>query len=172
MIPHRARKAVAAAGLVLGLLALAPVTKSEAQPPGLVVAEFDYRDTSGEVVDQRAAHAARLQAFSERLRSELAGTGKYRVLTPACPADSCSAAQSDPQELIAQARRAGARLVLYGGIQKMSTLVQYMKVEMIDVETDQLLFQRLLTFRGDNDEAWDRASRFVFRDVAAVEIPR
>ena len=41
------------------------------------------------------------------------------------------------------------RLVLYGGVHKMSTLVQWASVELIDVEANKLLDDRSLTFRGD-----------------------
>ena len=44
----------------------------------LVVADFDYSDTSGEVTDQRAEHAARVKAFAGLLRDRLAGEGKYK----------------------------------------------------------------------------------------------
>ena len=40
----------------------------------------------------------------------------------------------------------------------MSTLVQWEKVSAIDVGTRRILFEKLYTFRGDNDEAWRRAS--------------
>jgi hypothetical protein len=56
------------------------------------------------------------------------------------------------------------RLVI-GGIHKMSTLVQWARVEVIDVDANRVVFDRLFTFRGDNSQAWDRAEAFVFREV-------
>jgi hypothetical protein len=47
----------------------------------------------------------------------------------------------------------------------MSTLVQFAKVQVLDLKLDRLIFERLLTFRGDNDAAWDHAQRFVVRDI-------
>jgi len=47
----------------------------------------------------------------------------------------------------------------------MSTLVQWAKVSAIDVGTRRILFEKLYTFRGDNDEAWRRAETFVSREI-------
>ena len=46
----------------------------------VVVADFDYHDTSGEVADQRVEHAARVKVFARMLRERLAEEGKYKVL--------------------------------------------------------------------------------------------
>jgi hypothetical protein len=150
---------VTAAALALVILSSA----ARADPPSIVVADFDYVDTSGEPRDQQAEHASRLQAFAGAIRAELAQSGKYRV-TP-CASTPCSAGQGDPSALIADARKSGARLVLYGGIHKMSTLIQFAKVQMLDIESDRLVFNRLFSFRGDTDEAWQHAQRFVVREL-------
>ena len=42
----------------------------------LAVAEMDYVDTSGEVIDQSADHRRRLREFEAALRSDLAASGK------------------------------------------------------------------------------------------------
>jgi hypothetical protein len=41
-------------------------------------------------------------------------------------------------------------------------------VQAIDVDAERLVLDRLLTFRGDTDEAWERAEAFVAREVAAL----
>jgi Protein of unknown function (DUF2380) len=51
--------------------------------------------------------------------------------------------------------------VVYGGIRKMSTLVQWGDVELLDLENEKLLLKRIVSFRGDNDEAFSRAAAFV-----------
>jgi hypothetical protein len=73
-----------------------------------------------------------------------------------------------PDDFTAEARRAGARLVVYGGIRKMSTLVQWGEVQLVDLDRNELLLRRTVTFRGDTDEAFRRAAVFVgetLRDV-------
>jgi hypothetical protein len=152
-----------------GLVAAHAPARADTQPVDplpIVVADLDYTDTSGEARDQRAEHAARLQAFAGAIRADLARTGKYRVLTFVCSSDPCSGRETNPAVLIDDARKSGARLMLYGGIHKMSTLIQFAKIQMLDLDTGQVVFDRLITFRGDTDEAWQRAEQFVARELA------
>ena len=64
--------------------------------------------------------------------------------------------------------QAGAAFKVIGGIQKTSTLVQWAKVAVIDVGAKKILMDKLYTFRGDNDESWERAEIFVSREVIAA----
>jgi hypothetical protein len=52
----------------------------------------------------------------------------------------------------------------------MSTLIQWAKVQVVDLQTDKPVFDRLLTFRGDTDEAWQRAEAFIVEQVNALDI--
>jgi hypothetical protein len=146
--------------------------EAKAPPISIAVADFDYTDTSGEPIDQQAEHQARLQAFVGAIRASLEQGGRYRVVALACRQPPCTARNLPPAELLASASAAGAKRLLYGGIHKMSTLVQNAKIQMIDLENDKVTFDRLITFRGDNDEAWQRAQRFVTRDLMADAPPR
>ncbi len=82
----------------------------------IAVIDFDYLDTAGEPRDQTGEHRARLNDFMTRMRSGLSAGENYRVVSIECPAVPCTAGQMAPSELIAAAKRAGARLILYGGI--------------------------------------------------------
>jgi hypothetical protein len=134
-------------------------------PIAIAVADFDYTDTSGEPIDQQAEHQARLKSFAGAIRADLARDGRYRIVELACPQPPCSAGQLAPEVLLDSARAAGARRLLYGGIQKMSSLISNAKVQVVDIDDNKLTFDRLITFRGDNDESWQRAERFVVRDL-------
>jgi len=154
------RSALAAlACLVAGT---AGVRGAERDMPGLAIADFDYQDSSGEAGDQAAAHAARLRAFVTGLRADLQSK-KHDYLTAAlpCEAQHCSAGTLTPAQLLDAAKRAGARYVLFGGIHKESTLIEWARVEMIDVSTGKLVFNQLFTFRGDSDDAWRHAEGFI-----------
>jgi hypothetical protein len=133
--------------------------------PALAIVTLDYIDTSGEVRDQQADHAQRLRAFMESLRSDLATNGKFRIVMLDCPLAGCPASSTPPDELAAAAGKAGAAYVLVGGIHKMSTLVQWAKVEILDVRLQKVVFNRLLTFRGDDDASWRHAEEFLARDI-------
>ena len=43
----------------------------------------------------------------------------------------------------------------------MSTLVQFMRAEAISTATGKTVFSRLLTFRGDSDDAWHHSETFL-----------
>jgi hypothetical protein len=159
----------------LGALALSCALVSSgraADPIKLAIADFDYKDTSGETQDQVAAHAERLKNFTQLIDHELSASGKYQVVALTCPKQPCSAGAMDAQSLTDAARQSGARLLLYGGIHKMSTLVQFGKAQIADLESDQVIYDRTITFRGDDDNAWKRASEFLAEDLVSKDLAR
>jgi Protein of unknown function (DUF2380) len=58
--------------------------------------------------------------------------------------------------------------VLIGAVDKVSTLIGSLRLSIVDVATGQSTFSRVLGFRGDTDEAWQRAARFFVRDLEAT----
>lgn len=116
-------------------------------PVGVAMDDFSYTDTSGEPTDQVAAHARRLAAFMAALRRDIGADPRYRLVPSA---------------------QDGAAFKVIGGIQKTSTLVQWAKVAVIGVGAKTLLMDKLYSFRGDNDEAWERAEIFLSREILAA----
>lgn len=137
-------------------------------PVAVAVADFDYRDTSGEVKDQTAQHAKRMRIFAGMLRDRLSADRHYDVRTMACAKRPCSVGSTSPDALIAAARRAGARLLIYGGIHKMSTLIQWGEVQVVDLRQKKLLLNRTFTFRGDTDKAFRKAATFIAQTLQGV----
>ncbi len=140
-------------------------TQAQGEPPGFAVVEIQYTDTSGEVIDQSAPHVRRLRDFEASLRTDLAASGKLRNVTLNCPPNACSAGDIDTDQLLGKAQAAGAEYLLISSVHKMSTLVQWAKFDIVDVKTRNVVFDRLVTFRGDNDEAWRRAESFIVQDI-------
>jgi hypothetical protein len=139
-------------------------------PDGAIaVVDFDYRDTSGEVRDQRQEHEARLGAFMTALKSDLAARGKT-VVSLNCDPSPCSVTRTPPGDLLRAARDAGADILLVGGIHKMSTLIQWAKADAIDTGVEKVVLSKLFTFRGDTDDAWRRAESFI-ADQLATGLP-
>ena len=134
-------------------------------PLTIAVADFDYIDTSGEVKDQRAAHQARMAQFAELLRAKLGAEGEFRVIPIECAEPPCTPINMQPEKFIAASRRSAARFVVYGGIHKTSTLVQWGDVELLDLEANKLLLKRFVLFCGVTDEAFRRADAFVGESV-------
>jgi len=153
--------------VLAGLFSPSPAPADDHTAMPLAVADFDYRDTSGEVADQTAAHAARVKSFTGFVRDTLAANPDYRLVRLDCKPD-CSVSSLGADGLIAAARQAGARLLVYGGIHKMSTLVQWGEVQVVDLAQKKLLLSRTFTFRGDTDLAYRRAADFIGQSLASV----
>src|ERR1700679_2914503 len=139
--PTRMKEPTRLSSIGLGLLVAAalytgPVRPSRAQsePPVLAVAEIQYVDTSGEVIDQSADHFRRLRDI-------------------------------EADQLLDKAQAAGAAYLLISGFHKLSTLVQWAKFDIVDVKTRNVVFNRLVTFRGDDDKAWRHAESFIVREI-------
>jgi uncharacterized protein DUF2380 len=114
---------------------------------GVAMDDFSYTDTSAEPANQTAVHERRLAAFMAALRQDIGGDRRYRLVPSA---------------------QDGAAFKVIGGIQKTSTLVQWAKVAVIDVGARKVVMDKLYTFRGDNDESWERAEIFVSREIMAA----
>jgi hypothetical protein len=165
-------RSLAAGAIVAGLLFAALIGSSAsraAEPASIAIAKFDYVDTSGEVQDQTDKHAALIAEFMQALGADLGRGAKFRLVSLLCDGQPC-AAGADRSELIPRARAAGAKLLLFGGIHKQSTLVQWAKVEVVDLDRDKLVYDRLLTFRGDDANAWRRAEEFLARDLQSANL--
>jgi hypothetical protein len=161
----RSIAAVAIAALATALGGLrAQANVAPRQATSLAVLNLDYVDTSGEPTDQTAAHQRRAADFVSALQHDLAANGQYRIVPMSCGSAPCDPAMN-PSELQKAARAAGAKLVLLGGVHKMSTLIQWAKIQIADEEQGRIVFDRLVTFRGDTDEAWQKAESFLARDV-------
>jgi len=134
----------------------------------VAIADFDNYDTSGENADRTAEHAARVQAFAALLRNDVAAQKKFNILHLTCAHPPCSAGRMSPDDLVRTARQAGARLLVYGGIHKQSTLIQLGKIEAFDLKTNKLVLNKNFSFRGDTDQAFRRATAFIARYFEAL----
>jgi hypothetical protein len=139
--------------------------QAQSEPPVVAVAEIQYSDTSGEVIDQSADHFRRLREFEASLRTDLAASGRVRNVALDCPPNACSVGDIDAEELVSKAQAAGAAYLLISSFHKVSTLVQWAKFDIVDVKTRSVVFNRLVTFRGDNDTAWRHAESFIVREI-------
>jgi hypothetical protein len=153
---------VAAAALCVGL---GRQSLAQGEVPVLAVAEIQYSDTSGEAVDQSADHFRRLREFEASLRTDLAASGKVQNVALDCPPNACSIGEIEPAQLLDKAQAAGAGYLLISSFHKVSTLVQWAKVDIIDVKTLNVVYNKIVTFRGDNEKAWQHAESFIVREI-------
>lgn len=136
--------------LILSALVVLPAVSSPAgaEPAiGVAMDDFSYADTSAEPTNQTAAHERRLAGFMAALRRDIGADQRYRLVPSA---------------------QDGAAFKVIGGIQKTSTLVQWAKIAVIDANAKKIVMDKLYTFRGDNDESWERAEMFVSREIMAA----
>jgi hypothetical protein len=133
----------------------------------MAIVSFDFVDTSGEVRDQSAEHETRMRTLMSRLRSDLSASEKFRIIEILCGQRPCTASESDFDQALEQARKAGAGFVLFGAVHKMSTLILSFPIRVIDPQSGKVVFQRYHSFRGDTDEAWQRAESFLARELLA-----
>ena len=155
------------AGLAFACLVALPLAvKTRAQTAALLaVAAFDFKDTSGEPRDQTAEHMARLKIFDTHLREKLAADQRVRLVPLTCRAEPCSARNAGLEPLIDSAKAANARYLMIGEFHKISTLIGSLKLAVYDLSANKVTCDRALSYRGDTDEAFERAARFAARDV-------
>ncbi len=154
----------------VGLILSAALAHAEpaAQGVGVAIMDFAYVDTSGEPTDQAAAHQRRLQALMAALRRDFTTDKRFHLVPVSCSPAPCAGDGPTPSDLLRDAKDAGARFLVIGGIHKQSTLIQWAQVQAIDIAADRVVLNRLFTFRGDSDEAWDRAETFMSRETRSA----
>ncbi len=159
--------------LLAGLTAVTLNATANAEPSlTLAAANFAFKDTSGEVKDQTADHDRRLHALNEAIRHGLAQNKKTKTVQLTCQNDKCNAAEPGLEALAADAKKAGATHLLFGEVHKMSTLVGWIKYAMVDLNQNAPVCERTLSYRGDNDQAWQHAAKFAVRDIESNCIDR
>jgi len=112
-LPRIAALSLCAAAVGHLTIAFGFAADTETAGSAVAIVDFNYIDTSGEVRDQRAEHEARLSVFMNTLKNDLAASGKFRVIVPACRPDPCS--RSSRSELLKAAHAAGADFLLVAG---------------------------------------------------------
>jgi len=158
--------------MLAGGAGLSPGFVDAAEPVTLAITDFDFRDTSGEVRDQSAEHARRLDALGITLRESLSAGRAMTVVPLACQAGRCTARTAGLEAVSIEAKEAGAKYLLIGEVQKLSTLVGGVKFAVLDLASNKPICDRFLSYRGDTDEAWRRAAEFAAHDIERHCLPK
>jgi hypothetical protein len=148
-------------------MAVPGLAQENGSPPSLLVLNIELVDSSGEVTDQRADHERRLAAVREILASELAAREVYAVVD-ASPIQAEIDATRERQYLhacngceIRFAREVDADRVLTGHVRKVSSLIMALWVDIKDADSGRPVLREVLDFRGDTDQAWQRAALYL-----------
>ena len=121
----------------------------------------------------KAAQEVRLRDALLQLREELWAHGLYRVVDPG-PTQALQEKLRAQQEFFYRCddcaaqvgQQLGVDLVLTPWVQKVSELILNFNVQIFDVPAGKPIFSKSVDMRGNEDESWRRAVRYLVRDMA------
>ena len=155
--------------VVLSLSLIAGLAPARAvDPPRLAVFDFEMMDTSlqGQMNGPGADQRDRLMRVADQVRRELGASGKFQIVDIA-PINA-AAHQSNLQACggcdVKLAQQIDADLEITGVVRKVSTLILSINVYLRDVHTGRLVTAASVDMRGDTDETWSRATRYLIRE--------
>ncbi len=152
--------------LLLSMVSLVPLHAAE--PPKLAVFDFEMIDTSlpGQFYGPQADEHERLVRVADQVRRELGESGKFQIVDIA-PVNA-AAHQSNLQACggcdVKLAQQLNADLDISGVVQKVSNLILNINVYLRDVHTGRLVTAASVDMRGNTDESWSRATRYLIRE--------
>jgi PQQ-dependent catabolism-associated CXXCW motif protein len=143
-----------------------------ADRPALAVLDLELTGDLGGP-EFAAEHAARLKTETARLRQDLEGTGRYRILDNSAAQGMIDTLKSQQAYLhdcngcdLDVGRSLHADLVLVAWVDRVSGLILSLTYEIHEVQTGQIAARKSFDFRGDNDNAWNHAIDYMVRDLA------
>ena len=122
----------------------------------------------------KAAQEVRLRDALLQLREELRARGLYRVVDPGAAAQGLQESLRAQQEFfyrcddcaVQVGQQLGVDLVMTPWVQKVSELILNFNVQIVDVAAGKVIFSKSVDMRGNADESWTRAVRYLVRDMA------
>lgn len=154
--------------LIIVMLTMISVAPVRADPSKLAVFDFEMIDTSlqGEVDGARNDERARLVQIGDQLRRELTESGKYQLvdIAPINAAAHGRNLQACGGCDVQYAQQLGADLSMTGVVQKVSNLILNINIYLRNVHTGQLVTSMSADMRGNTDESWSRAMRYLIRN--------
>ena len=139
-----------------------------AEPPRLAVFDFEMIDSSleGEMHGKRADEQERLMHVGDQVRKELGESGKFQIvdIAPVNVAVHQSHLQACGGCDVKLAQDLGADLEITGVVQKVSNLILNISVYVRDAHTGGLVAAANVDMRGNTDESWSRATRYLIRE--------
>src|SRR5260221_829773 len=157
----------------MGVPALAAETNLPA-PKSAAVMDFELinemRDYETE--DCRAAQQRRLALISDALRSEFDKRGLYRTVDNNAAA-RLIADQKAMQDLrncngceLDIGRALGADVIILGWVQKVSSLILNLNIEVKDVASGKTLYTKSVDLRSNSDKSWLRGIHYMVDSIA------
>jgi len=140
--------------------------------PSLAVLDFELLDDQNNPAT-KAAQVVRLHNATLQLRQELQARRLYDVMDSSPSRDLQDKLRSQ-QEFIYRCDDCaaqigvvlGADLVMTPWVQKVSELILNLNVQIYDVKAGKVIFSKSVDMRGNQDQSWSRAVRYLVRDMA------
>jgi hypothetical protein len=159
-------------GLACPRLAAQPADASATGLRSLLVLDFELIDEQHNPAPM-AAQEVRLRNATAQIQRELAERKLYRVVDPA-PSAALQRELRSQQEYLHRCgycaqdlgKQVGVELVMTTWVQKVSELILNVNVEIHDVKTGKVVLTKSVDMRGNTDESWTRAVRYLVRDIA------
>ena len=142
---------------------------ARAQPPSIAVLGVRFQNDNEGLEPTTEAERARLARTETEFISQLAASGRYRILP--VPADvrakiaagqavgECGGCEVDFGKAL------GADIVAWLQLQKVSNLILNMNVYMEDVASGKMLLVRSVDIRGNTDESWSRSLTYLMKNA-------
>jgi PQQ-dependent catabolism-associated CXXCW motif protein len=145
--------------------------RNDGRLPALAVLDLELTGDLGGP-EFEAEHAARLKLMSARLRQDLEGTGRYRILDNSAAQGMIDTLKSQQSYLHAcngcdldVGSSLHADQVMVAWVDRVSGLILSLTYEIHEVQTGQIAARKSFDFRGDNDNAWNHAIDYMVRDL-------
>lgn len=162
--------------LGLALVALLVIFASSARaadaaPDTLALIGFELIEEHPDA-SRHAAQQARLKMIEDAFRTEVRARGLYTMVdnTPHQPLiervrGGVELVYRCPHCLAEIGQGMGVRYIAAGWVQKVSNLILNVNVEIREVGSNRVVLVKSVDMRGNNDESWLRAVRYLVRDI-------
>lgn len=123
------------------------------------------------VTGDKKDNVRKIEKFSEHLRVELQDKTAFSIVDNAEALQAVTKLQMEENVVncngceVPLAEKFGAGLVMTPYVFRMSHLISTLHIEVKDVETGILIKKKAFDFRGNTDQAWQRAIKYAVRDL-------
>ena len=156
---------ICAALLALSLSLVA--THADGAPTLAYLGTFLQNDNEG-LEPTTDAERARLARTGEEFTAQLAASGQFRVVPVGAEVEARVKAGQTLGECggceVAYGKAAGAEIVAWIRVQKVSNLILNMNVYVADVASGKMLLVKSVDLRGNTDESWSRSLGYLVRN--------
>ncbi len=167
----RARFGLALVALVAAFAFASSVRAADAAPDPLALIGFELIEEHPDA-SRHAAQQARLKMIEDAFRTEVRARGLYTMVDNA-PHQALIERVRGGVELVYRCPHClaeigegmGVRYVAAGWVQKVSNLILNVNVEIREVGSNRVVLVKSVDMRGNNDDSWLRAVRYLVRDI-------